>query len=234
MNLQTAPAPEVGAREGSNAVIWKAKRAHVLVGGAIGLNLLLATAAVAGVVPRPSTIETVAALHAAATDDTTPKTVAAEPSTTAAPDTTVPTTTTPPTTSSPSATKTEKAAPAAIDAPTTAAPAVTTPSSTAAPTTTPPVTLPPRTNPSSAQVQAAIQQLHQLIPFYTPTEAQARQFGDSVCTAFDQGQTYSQVQATVLKAVSAIPLITVTAADADAAIRNAVQLFCPGYSSRLP
>jgi hypothetical protein len=91
-----------------------------------------------------------------------------------------------------------------------------------------------RLSPSSAEVQAAIAQLHQRIPYFTPTEAQARQFADQVCTSFDQGQGYAQVKATAMQAVTKVPFVKVSDADADFAIRTAVQLVCPGYLSRLP
>ncbi|MGI9080516.1 MAG: DUF732 domain-containing protein [Acidimicrobiales bacterium] len=90
-----------------------------------------------------------------------------------------------------------------------------------------------RVNPSSAQVQAAIAQIHQRIPLYSPTEAQARQFGDQVCSAFDQGQSSAQVQATAQQMASQIPFVTVSSGDIAFAVRTAVQLFCPGYSSKV-
>ena len=101
-----------------------------------------------------------------------------------------------------------------------------------------PVPVPPRAasrvDPTSAQVQAAIAQLHQRIPTFQPTEAQAREFASRVCTAFDQGQTYDQIRAATTQAVAAVQWIKVSPADVDFAIRTAVQLACPGYLSRLP
>jgi len=90
-----------------------------------------------------------------------------------------------------------------------------------------------RLSPTSTQVQAAIAQIHQRIPLYSPTEAQARQFGDQVCSAFDQGQSSAQVQATALQAASKVPFVTVSAGDVAFAVRSAVSLFCPGYSSKV-
>jgi len=81
-------------------------------------------------------------------------------------------------------------------------------------------------------VQAAIAQIHQRIPLYSPTEAQARQFGDQVCSAFDQGQSSAQVQATALQAASKVPFVTVSAGDVAFAVHTAVGLFCPGYASK--
>jgi hypothetical protein len=77
------------------------------------------------------------------------------------------------------------------------------------------------------------QQIRQRIPLLPSNEAYARQFGDAVCSAFDQGNSAAQVRALVLQAVSQIPLIKVAPADADFAIKTAVQLFCPGYLSKL-
>jgi hypothetical protein len=87
-------------------------------------------------------------------------------------------------------------------------------------------------NPSSAQVQAALATMPQS-PLFKPTEAQGRQFGDQVCTAFDQGQSFAQIKASALQAASRIPLVSISAADIDRAVRTAVNLFCPGYQSRL-
>ncbi|MGH9225980.1 MAG: DUF732 domain-containing protein, partial [Acidimicrobiales bacterium] len=113
--------------------------------------------------------------------------------------------------------------------------AATTPPATAAPVTTaPPVTLPARPNPSTPEVLAAIAQFKTRVPLFSPTEAQARQFGDMVCDAFDGGQTYAQVKATALAQVAAVPFITVSSADADFILRIAVKVFCPAYSSKLP
>jgi hypothetical protein len=102
------------------------------------------------------------------------------------------------------------------------------------PTVPVPPTAARRVDPTSAQVQAAIAQLHQRIPTFQPTEAQAREFASRVCTAFDQGQTYDQIRAATTQAVAAVQWIKVSPADVDFAIRTAVQLACPGYLSRLP
>ncbi len=128
------------------------------------------------------------------------------------------------------------------------------PTPTHAPTDAPPVTTPPataassdssapsapgpagparlpfgqRVNPSSADVQAAIGALHQRIPMFQPTEQQLRTFAEAVCASFDQGQTEAQVQSTVQDAVSRIEGATLSAADADFAVRTVVGLRCPG------
>ncbi|MDQ6928372.1 MAG: DUF732 domain-containing protein, partial [Actinomycetota bacterium] len=90
-----------------------------------------------------------------------------------------------------------------------------------------------RVTPSSAQVQAAIQGFHQRIPLFSPTAAQVAQFGDQVCSAFDQGQSYAQVKATGLQMVTQYPFVKITSADADWMIHTAVSMYCPGYAGKL-
>ena len=211
------------------------RRVHTLIAGAAGLTLVLGVGVAVGAVPRPVATENAASVHSAAVvADTpadpgvadTPAVPATEPPTTEAPSTTV---TTPPTTAAKAkaATTTTQAdpAPAAAADPGPAAPAPAIPSGP---------TLAARVNPTTAQVQAAIAQIATKIPFFSvATDAQARQFGDAVCTAFDQGNSYAQVKTQVQQALSQLPLVTIKPADMDFAIRTAVQLFCPGYTSKL-
>ena len=82
---------------------------------------------------------------------------------------------------------------------------------------------------TTAGVQAAITSLHQRIPLFSPTDPQLRTFADAVCTSFDQGQTMTQVQGTVRQAVSHVQGASLSAADADFAVRVVAQLRCPGY-----
>lgn len=209
-------------------MLQNAKRLHLIIGGVVGLNLLVAAGAAAGVVPRPASDDRALSVQAAnATLDTVAPadSVPEETTTTAPPETTVPPTTTPPTTAAPRARVTTTVAPvqqaAAVD-------------TTPPPTEAPAATVPARVNPTSTEVMAAVAQIKQRFPLYSPTEAQAREFGNAVCSAFDQGQSYSQVQAAVLAQVAKIPLIKVPTSDVDFAIRTAVQLFCPAHASRLP
>jgi hypothetical protein len=103
--------------------------------------------------------------------------------------------------------------------------------------TVPPVTVPAlaaRTVPSSAQVQSAIQGITGLVQlplFVQITPANVADVGNRVCTAFDQGQSFDQVKSTGLSMVSAY--VPVSDAAADYAVRQAVQLYCPGYASKL-
>jgi hypothetical protein len=110
--------------------------------------------------------------------------------------------------------------------PTTAAPAA--PPTTAAPAT-PVFAKGQRINPTSAQVQGVIAALGQRIPLFKPTEPQLRTFADAACTSFDQGQTAEQVQSTVRQAVTYVQGASLSASDAEFAVRTVVGLRCPGY-----
>jgi hypothetical protein len=91
-----------------------------------------------------------------------------------------------------------------------------------------------RRNPSSAEVAGAIRQIQARIPLYRPTEAQARDFADDICDAFDDGTSYSAIRSTVVEKVSRLPFTRVSTSDADLAIRLAVELVCPGHEPKLP
>ena len=119
--------------------------------------------------------------------------------------------------------------PAAADPGPDPAPAPTAPTAPATPPA--PAKLAPgqRLNPTSAQVSAAMAQLHQRIPLFDPTEAQLRTFAEAVCTSFDQGQSLSQVQAAVQQAVSHVQGASLSATDAAFAVAIATELRCPGY-----
>lgn len=201
-------------------------RLVAVVGGAFGLLLLLAAGAAAGVVPVPMGSSTAGAtitygaaaavaLEASAEAPATAQTEAPADTPPPTPATTVP---------DPRATTTVAPEPEPEPEP---APAPAPPATTATPKTA------ARPNVSSAQVQTAIGQLRARNGLFNVTEDQARQFGDMVCDAFDGGSSYSQVRAQVLQAVSGHPLLTVTAADADFAIRTSVKLFCPSHTSKL-
>lgn len=215
------------------------KTVRRVLAGVVGVNLSLALAVSAGAVPKPgdhgsvhtaaaSAAEPVAAPVAPQADNAAQDAVQATVPTTAAPAPTTPTTVAPPKVTSPPTTK----APApkatvttAAPAPAAAAPAVTVPAV--------PVTVPRRV-PSAAEVQAAIAALPQYVrtPF-TPTAAQVAQIGDQVCSAFDQGQTFTQVKATGLSMVTQIPLTTILPGGADWVVKTVVNLYCPGYASKL-
>jgi hypothetical protein len=213
-------------------VFESTKRNVAMISGGAALTFCLATGAVAGVVPTAGSsddsshsatigidvVATPAAPEAQAPPSTEAPTTEAP---TTAPPATTPPVTAPPTTAARRASRTAEAPTAATSAP---APAAAAPAAPAAPA------IPPRTNPSSAQVRSAISSLG--LPL-TPSESQARQFGDSVCDAFDQGQTFAQVKASALQAASQIPFVTVSPSAIDGGVRTAVNLFCPGHASKL-
>lgn len=145
----------------------------------------------------------------------------------APPATTPPPTTPPPTTPPPTAPPTTSPPP--TSPPTTSAPPTTSPP----PPTTPPTTVPamaPRVQPSPIQVQGAINGITSLVSlpfFFQVTPAYVEQFGNEVCTAFDEGQTAEQVKANGLAQAS--QFVNVTPEAADYAVTTAVELYCPAY-----
>ena len=213
-----------------------------MLGGLAGFTLALAVAVSAGAVPHPgenANARTVAASAGIAEmassaarqsgDAPGPAHVTATP----APPTTAPPTTvtkaTTPTTKAPVATTRTTQAPAPV------ADAVAAPVAAAAPVASPagPVKVPRRV-PSAAEVQQAIATLPQYVStILTPSPAQVAQLGDQVCTAFDQGQTLAQVEATGLQLVTQVPLTTVKPGGADWVVRTAVTLYCPGHLTDL-
>jgi hypothetical protein len=220
------------------------RRVHTLLAGAAGVTLVLGLGVAAGAVPRPVSTENASPVHAAAAAATsaTGATATADPTPADAATTLSPTTDAPTTAPASSPTTAAKAAKQAAQAD--VASAASTPDAGPATTaTSAPATAPapaatsgiaPRINPTDAQVQAAIQQIATRIPFFSVANvAQARQFGDAVCSAFDSGASYSSVKSQVQSALSQLPMVTIKPTDMDFAIRTAVQLFCPGYMSKL-
>lgn len=208
-------------------------RRRAIFGGGLAATLVLAGGIAVWAGPGDSGT-TDAAVSASATQRTTveTETAAGTPETTAVADTT--TTVAAPTTTTPagkaSTPTTSKATPPTAKA---ASPTTTKPAATAAPAPAP-APAPAaksgqRVNPTSAQVQAAITSLHQRIPLFEPNEAQLRTFADAACAQFDQGQTHAQVVETVRKAVTYIQGASLSAPDADFAVRTVLQLRCPGY-----
>jgi len=199
-------------------------RSVAMLGGAVGLTFCLAGGVAVGVVPQagdssPSPVRTqAAAQNAIAT--TTPDTVA--------PDTVAPE---PPAPAPVDTTPAAKPAATSIPEVPAAAPEEDTPAAAATSSAAPegPITV-ARLSPSSAQVKAAIAQIGAGLPI---SEAQAREFGNQVCTAFDEGQSFSTVKATALQAARKVPFVSVSAAQVDSAVRTAVQLFCPGHADKI-
>ena len=201
-------------------------RSRALLGAALAATLLVAAGLAVWAKSGPA--ETAAATSASSADTTqggsagTPEPTVTEPATAEAPATTVPPSTAPPTTAArPRATTPTTAAPKA--SPPTMAPSG--PATTVAPQFRPGA----RINPTSAQVQAAIVTLHRRIPLFQPNEAQMRTFADTTCSSFDQGLTKAQVTDAVRQAVTYIQGASISAADAEFAVKTAVDLRCPGY-----
>jgi outer membrane biosynthesis protein TonB len=204
------------------------KRNVGLLMGATALTLSIGVGTAAGVVPQMGHSEPASVT----VDFVPPAPVPADPGPAEAappppppPPTTVPTTTAPrpapATTAAPRRASRQAASPGApASAPAPAAPAGPTKAA--------------RLSPSSAEIQGVIAQVSQRIPLFRPTEAQVRQFGNDVCSAFDAGLPYDQVKAQVQQALPKVPLVTISSADVDYAIRTAVGLFCPGYAPLLP
>lgn len=216
-----------------------------VLGGVVGVNLALALAVSAGAVPQlgdnvgtaaTSQVEEIAApaprqagdvAAQAAQAAAAAETPAPAPTpTTAAPATTVakPKVTTPPTTKAPkvaAAPKVVASTPVAVAA-APAAPVAAVVAKVA------------RRVPTATEVQGVIAELKKRVPllsFVSVTPAQIDQIGDQVCTAFDNGQTFTQVKVTGLSMIPAG--VSVPAGTDDWAVRKAVALYCPGHANKL-
>ena len=91
-----------------------------------------------------------------------------------------------------------------------------------------------RRQPTSAEVGQAIIAVHSLIPFFTPTPADIAATGNQVCTALDQGQSFSQVKSAALDMVGAGSYAwMIPSSVPEIAIRTVVALYCPANASKL-
>jgi hypothetical protein len=205
-------------------VFETSRRTIGLLTGATAMTLSIGVGTAAGVVPQLGKTEPASVTVDVAAP--TPGPVDVAPAPTAPPTTVPPPPTAPPTTVTPPAPATT-AAPRRASRP--AAPAAA--AAAAAPAAP---AKPVRLNPSSAEIQGVIAQVASRIPLFRPSEDQVRQFGNDVCSAFDSGLPYNQVKAQVQQAMPKVPLISISSADIDFAIRSAVSLFCPGYTNLLP
>ena len=210
-----------------------------VLGGVVGVNLALALAVSVGAVPRPGdNVQTAAATQAEELAAPAPRqegdvvaqveTPAPAPettTTTAAPATTVapPKVTTPPTTKAPKAAAPRAAAPApAVAAAPAPAPAPVAAAGVA------------RRVPTAAEIQAVITRLKADMPilkYITISAAQINDAGNQICTAFDSGQSFTQVKSTALSMIPSS--IKVPPATADYAARQAVAMYCPGHANKL-
>ena len=210
-----------------------------LLGGTIAATLGLAVGAAVGAVPKLVDSGQAATAASGVVTGVAPAVTTpaadlgdASPTTAEAPTTTV----APPTTAVPVTSTTRpatKAAPPTTVARASASPAASSggqasqPAQPAAPKVAPGQ----RVNPSSAAVQAAINELHTRIPMFSPTASQLLSFADAACNLLDQGQTMAQVQAAVRQAVTYVQGASLSDADTAFAVRVVVQLRCPGYLS---
>ena len=111
------------------------------------------------------------------------------------------------------------------------------PVATTTPTKKPPaaVTTVARRTPSSEEIKSTISELKRqvggLLRFVSPTADQINQAGDQVCTGFDNGETFSQVKANELSMMPGS--VDVSEATADWAVRQLVNMYCPGHADKL-
>lgn len=226
-------------------MLENSSRNKKLLAGVVGVNLALALAVSVGAMPHPGDsgpvrTATVSQIQeVAAPEVRQPGDVLAQPASqaavTAAPGTssTLPTTAVTPkptvapaTTAAPIKAPVARVAPAAAIAPVVSAPVVTAPPV--------PVKVARRT-PTAAEEQTSINELKRqvggLLLLVSPTPAQLAQAGDQVCTAFDNGQNFTQVKATGLSLIPAS--IIVSPATVDWAVRRGVALYCPGHAAKL-
>lgn len=206
------------------------KRSVALVAGGLGVTLLIGLGA--GVAPAlVSSSGSGGSVKLEATTGRSEASAQTGISATAAPDTTV-------SAPAPTAAPTTTAAPRTTTTRAPRAPRTTTTVAAAAATVAPAAavvpTLPPRRTPSSAEVQQAISGITSMVSlplFVQITPAYVADFGNQVCTAFDQGQSFAQVKSTGLAQVA--KFVVVSTAAADYAVRTAVAMYCPGHSSKL-
>jgi hypothetical protein len=92
--------------------------------------------------------------------------------------------------------------------------------------------LPVRRQPTAIEIGKAIKAVHQLVPFFTPTAKQVAHVGDQVCSALDQGMTVSQVKSKITAMLGHLSWLLPSAVAAQG-VRTVVNLYCPGYASKV-
>jgi hypothetical protein len=92
--------------------------------------------------------------------------------------------------------------------------------------------LPARRLPTATEIGQAIKAVHQLVPFFTPTAKQVARVGDQVCSALDQGMTVSQVKSKITAMLGHLSWLLPSAVAAQG-VRTVVNLYCPGYASKV-
>jgi hypothetical protein len=122
--------------------------------------------------------------------------------------------------------------PAAVKATGAPAAVVATPAAAAAAATATKSALPVRRQPTAIEIGKAIKAVHQLVPFFTPTAKQVAHVGDQVCSALDQGMTVSQVKSKITAMLGHLSWLLPSAVAAQG-VRTVVNLYCPGYASKV-
>jgi hypothetical protein len=89
-----------------------------------------------------------------------------------------------------------------------------------------------RRQPTANEISQAIKAVHQLVPFFTPTAKQVAHVGDQVCSALDQGMTFSQVKSKVSSLLGHFSWLLPSTV-ATQGVRTVVALYCPGYASKV-
>jgi hypothetical protein len=92
--------------------------------------------------------------------------------------------------------------------------------------------LPARRQPTATEIGQAIKAVHQLVPFFTPTAKQVARVGDQVCSALDQGMTFSQVKSKITAMLGHLSWLLPSGVAAQG-VRTVVNLYCPGYASKV-
>jgi hypothetical protein len=93
----------------------------------------------------------------------------------------------------------------------------------------------PWRQPTTAEVNEAISAVHSLVPFFTPTATQIATSGIQVCTAFNEGQSFSTVESDALSMIGASSYSWAIPQSAQiTAIETLVALYCPANAAKLP
>jgi hypothetical protein len=92
----------------------------------------------------------------------------------------------------------------------------------------------PWRQPTATEVDEAISAVHSLVPFFTPTPTQILTSGVQVCTALDQGESFSAVEADALNMIGASSYSWAIPQSAQTtAIETLVALYCPANAAKL-
>ncbi len=77
--------------------------------------------------------------------------------------------------------------------------------------------------------------MHSLVPFFTPTQLQIADAGIDVCTALNDGESFSTVESDALSMIGASSYSWAIPQSAQVtAIETLVALYCPANAAKLP